>query len=104
MAVAFMFRAGTLDQAGYDGIMKLLDERSGGAWASSPGFIAHMAGADPAGGWQVVDVWESEDAANGFYGSDAFSAVREGTADSGLEMTPWPLHRIEVAGPFSQTT
>jgi hypothetical protein len=51
-----------------------------------------------------MDVWESEDLANAFYGSEAFGAVRAGTADLGLETTPWPLHRIEVFGAFSQTT
>jgi hypothetical protein len=103
MAVAFIFQAGTLDQAGYDGVMEDLTKRSGGSFAG-PGFLAHLAGPAPTGGWQVIDVWESEEAANGFYGSDAFGAVREGTADAGLEMTPWPLHRVEVFGAFSQTT
>ena len=26
----------------------------------SPGFIAHAGGPNPAGGWRVVEIWESE--------------------------------------------
>jgi len=103
MAVAFMFRVSGLDQAGYDRIMEDLTQRAGGTFAG-PGFLAHLAGPTDDGGWRVIDVWESEEAANAFYGSDAFGAVREGTADMGLESTPWPLHRTEIFGAFSQTT
>ena len=48
-------------------------------------------------------MWESEDAANAFYGSDAFAPVREGTAGAELSTTPWALHRTEVFQTFSQT-
>lgn len=103
MAIAFVFQSATLQESEYDTIMAALDANQGGA-TGAPGFIAHLGGASPSGGWQVIDVWESGDAANAFYSSDAFAPVREGTADAGLSMTPWPLHRIDVVGAFSQRT
>ncbi|MGH8975200.1 MAG: hypothetical protein ACRD0C_18600 [Acidimicrobiia bacterium] len=27
---------------------------------ASPGFIAHAGGPNPAGGWRVIEIWESE--------------------------------------------
>jgi hypothetical protein len=95
MAIAFMFQTDALDAAGYDKIMAALGEAAGGDW-TPPGALAHLAGATAGGRWQVIDVWESEDAANAFYSSEAFGVVREGTAGGGLEVTPWPLHRAQI--------
>lgn len=103
MAVAFVFEADGLQAGEYDQIMEALAEKAGGDW-TPPGCIAHLAGPNADGGWQVIDLWESEDAANAFYGSDAFAPVREGTAPFNLTSTPWPLHRTEVFKTFSQTT
>lgn len=101
MAVAFIFEAEHFDAGDYDAVMKELagtvDETSGPA-----GLVAHMGGARDGGGWRVIDVWESADAADAFYGSDAFGPVRAGTADANLSMTPWPLHRLDAYGVVHQ--
>jgi quinol monooxygenase YgiN len=100
--VAFVFEASGLTQDEYDRIMAELAEKSGGDWTPA-GALAHLAGPIDGGRWRVIDVWESEDAANAFYGSDAFAPVREGTAGAELSTTPWALHRTEVFQTFSQT-
>lgn len=100
MAVAFIFEAENFGQGEYDAVMKELtsvDESSGPA-----GLVAHMGGARDGGGWRVIDVWESADAANAFYGSEAFAPVRNGTANANLTMTPWPLHRLDAYGAAHQ--
>lgn len=93
MPVAFVFESDSLDQSRYDELLKALGIESIDA-PGPPGSIAHLAGPRPEGGWRVVDVWESEDAANAFYGSDEFRPVREGVSDA--KMAPWPLHRVEI--------
>lgn len=101
MAVAFIFEAENFGQDQYDSVMKGLagtvDESS-----SPAGLVAHMGGARDGGGWRVIDVWESADTANAFYGSEAFAPVRNGTADANLSMTPWPLHRLDSFGTVHQ--
>lgn len=42
------------------------DRITGASWFPPPGFIAHAAGPDGAGGWRVVDLWESEEAFQAF--------------------------------------
>lgn len=95
MAVAFYFESDRVDQAGYDGLMKAVGRESLDAPLPG-GCIAHLAGPKQGGGWRVVDVWESEDAANAFYSSEQFGPVMAGAAEAGITTTPWPMHRIEV--------
>ena len=107
MAVILVHQGPTVTQENYDATVKKLTDGKDSMESASDwpveGILVHSAGQGP-DGFRVVDVWESEEAANAFYGSDAFGAVREGTADMGLESTPWPLHRTEIFGAFSQTT
>ena len=95
MPVAFVFESDHLDQAAYDGVMKAIGRGPIDAPAAA-GIIAHMAGPRAAGGWRVVDVWESEDAANAFYGSAQFQPVMAAADEMGITTTPWPIHRLEV--------
>jgi hypothetical protein len=92
MPIAFLFEARGVSAAEYDGLM----ERLGRAEVSSPapdGFIAHLAGPTD-GGWRALDVWESEEAAGAFYGSERFQAM---LADAPpIDQQPWPLHRVEI--------
>lgn len=92
MPFAFVFEGRGVGQDEYDGLM----ERVGRADVQSPapdGFIAHLAGPTD-DGWRVIDVWESEEAAGAFYGSDGFQAM---LADAPpIDQRPWPLHRVEI--------
>jgi hypothetical protein len=96
MPVAFVFESDQVDQPGYDGLMRAIGRESLDAPLPA-GFIAHLSGPKPGGGWRVVDVWDSEDAANTFYGSEQFQPVTQGAASAGITTTPWPMHRLEVA-------
>jgi len=65
--------------------------------APSPkGFIAHLAGPRPNGGWRVIDLWGSEELAGAFCSSDEFKPVMAAAASAGISTTPWPLHRLEI--------
>jgi hypothetical protein len=55
------------------------------------GGIFHVAGPSPAGGWRVIEVWESEEEANRFFQERFVPALKE------LGLTPparefWPVY------------
>ena len=95
MATAFFFEADEFSAATYD---KLMAEMGlGTVDAPFPaGLLAHIAGPHGDTGWRVVDVWESEGAANAFYGSDQFAPVRSGAEAAGIRTTPWSIHRVQI--------
>jgi hypothetical protein len=95
MAMAFVFEVDTMTAEQYDGLMGAMGLAEKGA-ISAHGALAHIAGPKDGGGWRVVDVWDSEEAANAFYTSDTFAPVRDATAGGGITTTPWPVHRMEV--------
>lgn len=95
MATAFVFEHHTMVESEYDDVMVAMGLAD--LDSSYPdGLLVHLAGAKPGGGWRVIDVWESDDAANAFYGSARFAPVRDGAHSAGISTTPWPLHRIET--------
>ncbi|MBI3856448.1 MAG: hypothetical protein HY293_12245 [Planctomycetes bacterium] len=58
MAIMFIVELPGVGQDKYDAVMKELGlDKAGGTWAK--GIRSHSAGAG-AGGWTVVDVWDSE--------------------------------------------
>lgn len=93
MPVAFLMEivGGTCDQ--YEAVMRGV--RRGDPYAPYPdGCIAHLAGPTE-GGWRIVDVWESQDAAKNFYGAETYqSAVHERFPPTQPEQ--FGLHRLEV--------
>ncbi|HEY2222256.1 hypothetical protein [Actinomycetospora sp.] len=101
MAIAFMFEAASMAQSDYD---RAMDAMGLGA-TDGPypdGLLAHLAGAADGGRWRVIDVWETEEHADEFYGSAQFAPVREGGAEFGITSTPWPLHRADMYAQFHQ--
>ena len=101
MATAFIFESDQFDAGTYD---KMMGEMGLGTVESPfpPGCIAHIAGPQGDAGWRVVDVWETEDAANAFYGSDQFAPVSSSPEAAGIRTTPWTIHRVQI--PVAVTT
>jgi hypothetical protein len=48
------------------------------------------------GGWRAIDLWESEEAASTFYGSDQFGPVTAAAAELGITSIPRPMRRVEI--------
>ena len=92
MAIAFVVEGANLSQADYDQAMRAINREDPNA-PYPPGVIAHVAGPTE-NGWRVVDVWENDEAAQGFYGSELFRSMIKGLPP--VSFTPWPLHRLEV--------
>jgi hypothetical protein len=60
MAFARLFDNPNVSQEQYDAVR----EKTGASSGNIPeGAILHVAGPSPKGGWRVIEVWESEDAA-----------------------------------------
>ena len=95
MTVAFIFEVETMSAEQYDGLMEVMGLSEKGAIGAA-GAVAHIAGPTDGGGWRVVDVWDSQEAADAFYASDRFAPVRAAAEGGVMTSTPWPVHRIEV--------
>jgi hypothetical protein len=95
MTVAFIFELDAMTAEQYDGLMEAMGLGEKGAIGAA-GAVAHIAGPKDGGGWRVVDVWPSEEAANAFYASDTFAPVRAAAESAGMTQTPWQVHRIEA--------
>lgn len=94
MTVAFIFEVDGMTSDQYDGLMATMGLSEKGAIGAA-GAVAHIAG-PMEGGWRVVDVWDTEEAAEAFYASDRFAPVRAAAEGGGMRQTPWPVHRIEA--------
>ena len=94
MTVAFIFEVDAMSAEQYDGLMEAMGLGEKGA-IGALGAVAHIAGPNESGGWRVVDVWDSQEAADAFYASDTFAPVRAAAEGGGMTSTPWPVHRIE---------
>ncbi len=94
MPFAFVFEASDMNQEAYDKSMKALNQES--LDDSAPeGLIAHLAGPRPEGGWRVLDLWESEEAADAYYTAELFQKG-VGSAPFDIQAFPWPMHRVEL--------
>lgn len=60
-----------------------------------PGSHLH-AGGPMEGGWRIVEVWESEDAANVFYGSEAFQQMIRSTGIPAATITNLPVEKVRM--------
>ncbi|PZR81837.1 MAG: hypothetical protein DLM65_05245 [Candidatus Aeolococcus gillhamiae] len=92
MAVAFLFEAEGADGSQYDEVMRGIGRAE--LDSDTPeGIISHIAG-PTATGWRVVDVWESEEQAGRFYGSESFQ--KAASILPAMQQHSWQLHRLET--------
>jgi hypothetical protein len=60
------------------------------------GLVAHVAGPSPDGGWQIIDVWESEAQCNAFRAEHLVPAVARAT--EGVPGPAKPSISVEITG------
>jgi hypothetical protein len=88
MAVALMVDNPEGSQQAYEQIRAQLglEKPAGG--------IFHIAGPSPNGGWRVIEVWESEEAARRFLEERFVPALRTlGMSGTAPQRELWPVHR-----------
>ena len=59
-----------------------------------PGSHLHASGPIE-GGWRIVEVWESEEAANAFYGSELFQQMVRSTGTAPPNITSYPIEGVK---------
>ena len=90
MAIAILVETPGMTQEQYEAASQQIDQAG-----PFEGWLTHVAG-PVEGGWRIVDVWESQAAADAFYGSEAF---RQATASlPASTLSPWPAHTLGGAG------
>lgn len=73
-------------------------DRIGVTSANMPaGSVLHVAGASPTGGWRVVEIWESEDAARAFDEETLLPLLAQVGVER-PEPTVWQVHNLVVRG------
>ena len=58
-----------------------------------PGSLVHMSG-PMEGGWRIIEVWESEEAATAFYGSEAFQQMAQSLEVHPNVVARWPMEHV----------
>jgi hypothetical protein len=58
-----------------------------------PGSLVHLAG-PMEGGWRIIEVWESEQTANAFYGSAQFQQMTQRLGVPQPNITSWPIENV----------
>jgi hypothetical protein len=87
MAIAMMMDNPAGSQEVYDKVIENL------ALEGKPaGGVLHVAGPSPNGGWRVIEVWESKEAADKFYGERLGPALRAAGVSDPPKPELWPVH------------
>jgi len=47
------------------------------------------------GGWRIVEVWESEEAAGAYYGSEAFQEMMRTSGTPQPKITSYPVETVK---------
>jgi hypothetical protein len=84
MALAILAEIPGLTREQYEGVVKKVSE------SGSPRGALFHSGGPIEGGWRIVEVWESRDAADAFYASDLLAKATAGLAQAKVLMT-WPV-------------
>lgn len=92
MAFVRLFDNPNVTQDQYDQASRAI----GGAENIPDGGIVHVAGPGPDGGWRVVEIWESEEAARKFDEERVEPVLRQAGIQREEPQT-WPVHNLIVA-------
>ena len=89
MALAMLAEIPELTREQYEAVVKKVNE------AGTPAGALFHAGGPVETGYRVVEVWETREAADAFYGSDLYrEATAAITVQPEIVMT-WPIHGLD---------
>ena len=89
MAIAMLVQVPGLNQERYD--LAFQDTNQSGPPA---GRILHAAGPREGGFW-MIEVWDSQEAADAFYNSEQFQEVSQRRGVPRPTITTWPVHNLQ---------
>jgi quinol monooxygenase YgiN len=97
MALAILAELPELTREQYELVAKKVNE------AGTPAGALVHAGGPVEGGYRTLEVWETQAAADAFYGSDRYrEAVASITSEPRVVMT-WPVHGLDVGSGWRAT-
>jgi len=94
LAFVRMFDNPNVTQEQYDASSKQIGVTSGNM---PEGGVLHVAGPGPEGGWRVLEIWESEDAARKF-DEERVEPVLQQAGIKRPEPQRWQVHNLVVRG------
>jgi hypothetical protein len=89
MALAMLADIPDLTHEEYERVVKSVNENG-----SPPGALFH-AGGPVEGGYRVIEVWETREAADAFYGSDLYRRATAGVAAQPTITMTWPVEGLD---------
>jgi hypothetical protein len=89
MALAILVEIPGLTREQYEGVVKKVNEPG-----RPRGSLTH-AGGPIEGGYRLVEIWESREAADAFYGSELLRKATAGLPEAKVIMT-WPVYGADV--------
>lgn len=97
MALAMLAEIPGLTRQQYEEVVTKVNE------SGSPDGALFHAGGPIEGGYRVVEVWESREAADAFFGSETYqAAVTASPSEPNILMT-WPVYGIDTGEGWHQT-
>ncbi len=88
MAIAQVHELRGWTREGYEQGMRMLNLPG-----PPPGSLVHMSG-PMEGGWRIIEVWESEEAAASFYGSAPFQEMAKETGVQPNVVASWQMENV----------
>jgi hypothetical protein len=89
MALAILLEIPGVTREQYEGVAKAVNA------AGPPRGSLFHAGGPIEGGWRIVEMWESREAADAFYASDVLRKATAGLPQAKVLLT-WPVHAADV--------
>ena len=86
MALAMVAEIPDLTRDQYEAVVKKVNENG------SPAGALFHAGGPTEGGYRIVEVWESREAADAFYGSELYRAATAGSETHTEIVMTWPVY------------
>ena len=90
MAIAMLADIPGLTQAQYESVVKKVNETG-----TPAGALVH-AGGPVEGGYRVIEVWQSRQAADAFYTSDRYQAATATIATQPTIVMTWPIEGLDT--------
>ena len=89
MALAILAEIPDLTRAQYETVVNKVNE------TGSPAGALFHAGGPIEGGYRIVEVWETREAADAFYGSELFAKASAASPTEPKIVMTWPVYGID---------
>ena len=97
MALAILAEIPDLTRGQYEAVVTKVNE------AGSPAGALFHAGGPIEGGYRVVEVWETREAADAFYSSKRYQEAAAASPSEPEIIMTWPVHGLDLGSGWHET-